>query len=95
MRDSVSLKVIVSDRRAEEAKGVRGAMFSQCRAIMAELGDDVSGFAVVAWTRDGELRSGFDTGHGPIRSALIPTLAGDALNRHVALTLAPAREVTS
>jgi len=44
---------------------------------------------MVAWTWQGELCGALDTGYGPIRSAFIPTLAGDALNRHVTLEMAP------
>jgi len=58
-------------------------------SILEQLGDDVSGFALVVWDRRGELRSSYNTGHGPLRPALVPTLAGDALNRHVALDMAP------
>ena len=95
MNEPVCLTAVANDRRSAEAKEVRGALFAQCRAILDELGDDVSGFAFVVWTRDGDIRSGFDTGYGPVRPALIPTLTSDALNRHVAVTLAPAVSATS
>lgn len=90
MTKHISLMEVLGERRAEEARDVRRTLFESCRTVLADLGDDVSGFAVVVWTREGELRSALDTGYGPIRPALIPTLAGDALNRHVAGTLAPA-----
>jgi len=90
MVEIVRIDDAVTARREAEAKDVRKMLFAHCRAILEELGEDVSGFAVVAWSRDGELRSALDTGYGPIRAALIPTLAGDALNRHVAGFQAPA-----
>lgn len=85
-----ALHEIAAHKRAAEAKRKRAALFAQCRAVLAELGDDVSGFALVAWTRDGDLRSAIDSGYGPLRPAIIPTLAADALNRHIAVLMAPA-----
>src|SRR5258707_739471 len=87
-RPALSLAAASDERRQAEAREQRRALFDQCRLILAQVGDDVSGFALVVWGRDGELRSGYDTGYGPLRPAIIPTLAGDALNRHVALDMA-------
>lgn len=86
-----SLRLAHESRQNEEAKDVRKALFGQCREILAQLGEDVAGFALVVWNRDGELRTGYDTGYGPIRPPLVPTLAGDALNRHVTLDMAPSQ----
>lgn len=79
---------IITERKKLEAKGVRQSMYEACRSISIDLGDDIAGFAIVVWGSDGELRSAYDPGRGPIKAALIPTLAGDALNRHVALDMA-------
>jgi hypothetical protein len=87
-----SLQVVANEQRRQEARNVRSALFDQCRSILAQLGDDVSGFALVVWDRHGDLRSSYDTGFGPLRPSLIPTLAGDALNRHVTLDMAPATD---
>ena len=87
-----SLRVVQDARRREEARDIRAALFAQCRSILDQLGDNVSGFALVIWDRQGDLRSSYDTGYGPIGPALIPTLAGDALNRHVTLDMAPATD---
>jgi hypothetical protein len=87
-----SLQAIANERRHEEARDVRSALFEQCRSILAQLGDDVSGFALIVWDRHGDLRSSYDTGFGPLRPALVPTLAADALNRHVTLDMAPATD---
>lgn len=83
------LSEILSQRKHADAKNARRSLFEACRTIGEALGDDIAGYAVVAWSRDGELRSAYDPGHGPIKAPLIPTLAGDALNRHVALDMAP------
>lgn len=89
-----AFKDVASERKHDEAREVREALFGQCRSILEQLGDDVSGFALVVWDRRGELRSSYDTGHGPLRPALVPTLAGDALNRHVALDMATPTDET-
>lgn len=57
--------------------------------MVKDLGDDISGYALVIWGKDGEVRSAYDPGQGPLKAGVIPTLAGDALNRHVALDMAP------
>jgi hypothetical protein len=85
----LSLVTAANARRQDEARQFRARLFAQCRKIINELGDDASGFAMVVWDRSGELRSAYDTGLGPLRPGIIPTLAGDALNRHVALDMAP------
>src|ERR1700730_11621497 len=92
MKPLLSLGVVANDRRREEAHNARALLFAQCRSILDELGDDVSGFALVVWDREGDLRSSYSVGYGPLRTALIPTLAGDALNRHVPLPMAPATD---
>jgi hypothetical protein len=53
--------------------------------------DDIAGFALVVWDSEGDLQSSYDTTRGPIRPPLVPTLASDALNRHVAVVLASAK----
>jgi hypothetical protein len=83
------LSEIVSDRKRADAKNSRRSLFEACRTVAGDLGDDLAGYAVVVWGKDGELRSVYEAGQGPIKPALIPTLAGDALNRHVALDMAP------
>jgi hypothetical protein len=90
----IALASVAADRQTAEARLLRADLFARCRSILAELGDEVSGFALVVWTREGDLRSAYDTGYGPLRPALIPTLAGDALNRHVALDMASPERIT-
>lgn len=68
-------------------------MIRTSRAIAEEIGGLV-GFAIVAWGRDGDLRSAYQIDNGPISAALLPTLVGDALNRHVSLEMAPATKLT-
>jgi hypothetical protein len=63
----------------------------RCRAAVDQLGDDISGFAIVVWDKQGDLRSAYDATRGPIGPALVPTLVLDALNRHVAVKLAEER----
>jgi len=85
----LALSNIIAERKESEAKNSRRALFDACRLLLTELDGDVAGYAIVAWSKDGELRSAYGAGQGPIKAALVPTLAGDALNRHVALDMAP------
>jgi hypothetical protein len=83
-----SLSQIVNDRRREEARELRAALFQRCRAAIEQMGEDISGFALVVWDHEGSMRSAYDAARGPIRAPLVPTLVADALNRHVAVMLA-------
>ncbi len=94
-RKPASLVAVADTRRRDEARQFRARLFAQCRQIIDELGDDASGFAMVVWDRSGDLRSAYDTGYGPLRPGIFPTLCGDALNRHVALDMAPPVRVES
>jgi len=59
---------------------------------MDQCGEDIAGFALVVWDKEGGMRTAYDTTRGPIRAALVPTLVADALNRHVAVMLAAAKQ---
>ncbi len=96
MPKKIVLKEVAEQARRSEAKRLRTHLFEDCRALVEELGGDVSGYAIVAWTPEGELRSVYHTGRGPIRPAIIPVLAQDALSRHVAQDMAaPSRLIDS
>jgi len=96
MRNRVILKEVAEEARQAEAKRMRSALFDDCRSLVAELEGEVSGYAVVAWSGHGELRSAFYAGKGgPIRPALIPVLVQDALSRHVGQHMAAPAEITS
>lgn len=80
-------QVRLADKEAE-AKRVRRELFAACNRAAQQLGDEIAGYAVVVWGKDGEMRTSYDAQNGPIRAPLVPTLASDALNRHVAVMLA-------
>jgi hypothetical protein len=82
---------VLDGRRAEQAREIRAALFQRCRAAIDQCGDDIAGFALVVWDKEGDMRSAYDTTRGPIRAPLVPTLVADALNRHVAVMIAAAR----
>jgi hypothetical protein len=88
MRNRVILKEMAEAARQADAKQLRSAFFEDCRSLVEELDGDISGYALVAWTPHGELRSVYHTGRGPIRPAVVPALVQDALNRHVAQDMA-------
>ncbi len=89
----ISLKKVVEAQRNVAAREMRAALFQRCRAAIEQMGDDISGFAVVVWDKEGNLRSAYDASRGPIRAPLVPTLVADALNRHVAVMIAEAKRV--
>lgn len=71
-----------------KARSVWDGIFRRARAAADQMGDDLAGFALIVWDRHGDMRTSYDTRFGPIRDAIVPTLASDALNRHVAVMLA-------
>jgi hypothetical protein len=88
MGKKVILREVAQKAHQTEAKRLRSALFEDCRSLVTELEGDVSGYAVVAWTPQGELRSVYCAGKGPLRPAVIPVLVQDALSRHVAQDMA-------
>lgn len=78
-------------RKAVDAR-VRKNLFESCRKAIDDAGGALAGYALVTWTRDGNVHSSYDANDGPIRDSLVPTLAADALNRHVAVVLATGRD---
>lgn len=63
-------------------------IFGQClRAALEQHGDNLAGFAIVAWDMRGSVHSSYATDVGPIGESLMPAVAHDALNRHVAVAI--------
>jgi hypothetical protein len=85
--DLESEKVMRAEREAER---LRSEVLAKCAAAIEAL--DIAGFALVVWNKSGEMRTVYDASNGPIGPALLPTLASDALNRHVAVMLAKENE---
>jgi hypothetical protein len=90
-RAPTKFSAIVSAERETTARMIRADLFARCRAAIDQMGDEVIGFALVVWDREGDLRSSYNATRGPIGPALLPTLVADALNRHVAVMLASAK----
>ena len=85
------LSEVANDRKRKEARELRASLFARCRSALDQMGDDISGFAIVVWDKQGDMRSAYNAERGPIRAAIVPTLCADALNRHVAVMLAAAK----
>ena len=88
MSKLVKLATEKAARSERDAELLREDLFEKCTSAVATLGDDVAGYALVIWGKDGEMRTAYNAAQGPIGPALVPTLAADALNRHVAVMLA-------
>jgi hypothetical protein len=81
---------LVSERKARAAidtQQLRIELLERCQDAFDQL-EDISGFALVVWDKSGDMRTAYNAASGPIGPALVPTLAADALNRHVAIVLA-------
>jgi hypothetical protein len=75
-------------RAERDGELLRADILEKCAAAIETIGDEPAGFALVVWNKEGEMRTTYDASRGPIGPALLPTLASDALNRHVAVMLA-------
>lgn len=91
MTQPVRLSEAIDEHKRAAGRDMRQSLFARCRAAADQLGDNISGFALVVWDTKGDLRSAYDATRGPIGPALVPTLVSDALNRHVAVKLAEER----
>ncbi|HML28215.1 MAG TPA: hypothetical protein PKE16_05125 [Hyphomicrobium sp.] len=88
MIDLINLDAEKALRAEREAELARAELLAKCETAIEAVGSDVAGFALVVWNTKGEMRTVYDASSGPIGPALLPTLASDALNRHVAVMLA-------
>lgn len=59
-------------------------MFSAAQSMTDSFADDIGGYAVVVWDREGTLESAFCTAYGAVGAGMVPTMTADALNRHLA-----------
>ncbi len=92
-RPLTRLDIVRDNRNADAARKMRASLFQRCRAAIEQVGDEISGFALVVWDKEGNLRSAYDASCGPISAPLVPTFVADALNRHIAVMIAEARRV--
>ena len=88
MSKLVKLATEKAARSERDAELLREDLFEKCTGAVTALGDDVAGYALIIWGKDGAMRTAYNAAQGPIGPALVPTLAADALNRHVAVMLA-------
>lgn len=84
-----------NERKAAEARNVRENMFAGARAAAADHGDDIAGFALVSWRRDGGMHTSIFTGYGPVADSMVPMQVHDALQRHLTIEIAERAAITS
>jgi hypothetical protein len=83
---------LATEKAARSERNAELLQFEKCNSVVDGLGDNVAGFALIVWGKDGEMRTAYNAAQGPIGPGLVPTLAADALNRHVAVMLAKNEE---
>jgi hypothetical protein len=87
-RKVVRLSVVRNERKAAEVKHMRRDMHTAVRSTCRALGDDLSGYALVSWTRGGEVHTNINEGYGPFGWGSLPGQCHDAINRHIAIVIA-------
>ena len=88
MSNLIKLVTEKAARAERDAQLLREDLFTKCAAAVDGLGDGIAGYALIVWCKDGDMRTAYNAAQGPIGPDLVPTLAADALNRHVAVMLA-------
>ena len=83
MKKIVHLSVVKNERAKIEGTRIRGLIGDSIRSIRAHLGDDLCGYGLVAWARDGRIVTSIvKTPNGPIGLAVVPTFIKDKLEQH-------------
>lgn len=67
---------------------MRRDMHAAVRSVCADFGDGISGYALVTWTRKGEVTSLVNQGYGPFGWGRLPEIYRDAINRHISIVVA-------
>ncbi len=80
-------------RAEQQTNLLRDDLLAKFAAAVDTTDEGIAGYALVVWDKSGAMRTAYDASHGPIGPALVPTLAADALNRHVAVMLATSGEI--
>lgn len=86
MARPVKLATVRSEKRHSEAKAMRSEMYHHIGSAVRDAGDDIAGYALVIWDREGYNWSSLRSG-GPVKSRLVSAFVGDALNQHVTCDL--------
>ena len=94
MRRRGIVKLLTDVAKITHAKALRRKLFQKCGTGAEFVGDEIAGFALVIWDRNGDLWTSYDAQTGIVGPALMPTLVHDALNRHVAVAIAAQRDAT-
>ena len=76
------------DPRAKRAISVCKILRNCGKSAIKSHGDDLAGFALVTWDMRGTVHTTFLTEYGIVSRDIMPCLVKDALNRHVAMSLA-------
>ena len=87
-RKIVCLVQVRNERKAAQAKYMRRDMHCAVRSACRGCGDDLSGYALVAWDRMGNVHTAINQGLGPFGWCALPNQCRDAINRHIAIALA-------
>ena len=89
MPKPIKLSVIRNQAKREDAKHVRRSLFLAARQTCGSRGDELSGFILVAWDKEGTLRTSVLEGP-PFARPFLPYLFRDAIHQQQSAELASA-----
>lgn len=73
--------------KGNRASRLRRELHRAIGVIVDEHGEDLGGYALVAWDMRGQALTVVNAKQGPISEDLAPSYAGHALNRHVTMLM--------
>lgn len=92
MTEPVNLSIVRAERQMAQtkrhAREMRSDLFKAARGMLRQAGDDIAGYALIVWDKDGDTGSKYKRIGGPIGRRAIPLHAANVLNQHVAADMA-------
>lgn len=83
MKKIVKLSVVRNDRAAKEARYIRSRLGNAINTIRMHLGDNLAGYGIVAWDREGKTVSSIvNRNSSPFARAVVPLFVKDKLEQH-------------
>jgi hypothetical protein len=84
-RKVIKLNVVRNERKKEEYKKIKKEFFKRAKECLSFCSDNIGGYALVIWDKDGTAVSTIDVLMGNISRSLVPSFVSDKLNRHIIL----------
>ena len=83
MAKITNLKLVINRKRKADAKEIYNKLKSRVKEFSEVIGEDIGGFALVVWNKEGSTQTEISADIGAIGPSMVPVFAHDALNRYI------------